>query len=395
VSSPRPKCRWAMANDPELRFWRGKDLKDVLKNAEGPVGSHELGRWASLLALGFIALGVLARRMPQVNSRSEQIRYVTFKVLFPLYLLRTLWGISLNLGLAALLPISLSFHMLWFFLSQQLARLTPEAPEVQDASGRSFTCLVGWVVLMCQGENMAFTYPLIADAASSPVESLASAMMWDLGANIWLCQGFLWGIAAVYSPKVQDGAYAAVDCSEELEKSHKWSATALPAGTKEIALNAVACSILLRACLAGLCLNFLNVSMPWIVDASLRQIGSLCKALLYFLVGLYADFSISIGDLRFIGVALSQRLLTQIALALLLVAILPVQSVTCRNAILVTIFSPGPSVLMHILAETGYGDHLVKLCATGSLFNTVLSMMIQTALLELLPGEATSTLTAG
>ena len=42
------------------------------------------------------------------------------------------------------------------------------------------------------------------------------------------------------------------------------------------------------------------------------------------------------------------------------------------EAIIVTIFSPGPSVLMHILAEVGYGEHLVKLCVTTSLFNTVL-----------------------
>lgn len=48
-------------------------------------------------------------------------------------------------------------------------------------------------------------------------------------------------------------------------------------------------------------------------------------------------------------------------------------STAARNAILITIFSPGPSVLMHILAECDYGEHLVKLCATGFLFNTVLS----------------------
>ena len=60
------------------------------------------------------------------------------------------------------------------------------------------------------------------------------------------------------------------------------------------------------------------------------------------------------------------------------------------KAVVVTIFSPGPSVLMHILvsssefqfssvllslvsqAEVGYGEHLVKLCVTSSLVNTVL-----------------------
>ena len=77
------------------------------------------------------------------------------------------------------------------------------------------------------------------------------------------------------------------------------------------------------------------------------------------------------------------------------------RTVGCSQVIVVTIFSPGPSVLMHILvpdsenlgekgmagglegprsdcrwtsqAETGYGQYLVKLCVTGSLINTLLS----------------------
>eukprot|EP00913_Durusdinium_trenchii_P013615 g12785.t1 len=75
-------------------------------------------------------------------------------------------------------------------------------------------------------------------------------------------------------------------------------------------------------------------------------------------------------------------------------------SIASRNAVVVTIFSPGPSVLMHILvsssefqfssvllslvsqAEVGYGEHLVKLCVTSSLVNTVLCLIIQTTLLD-------------
>ena len=393
-----------MASPPELRFWRGHDVSaDVLRNAEGPVGSKELGPTASLLlVLAYIVAGLLLRRASWMTThRCELLRSFTFKVLFPIYLLRTLWSINFSLALAVVLPISLVFHILWFFLSQQLSSFTPEAKEVQNESGQPHMCLAGWALLMAQGENMAFTYPLLAEAAS-PVESLASAMMWDLGANVWLCQGFLWGIATIYSPQVQAGTYRAI-CEPDIETEdldiettdlmeatfpalmQTWK-TSWAAGTKEVAVKAVMDSILLRACLAGICLNLCRIPLPSILDAGLLQIGALCKAFLYLLVGLYADFNISVADCRFIAATLAQRFTAQFILAVLLFQFVPLPSIICRNAIVVTIFSPGPSVLMHILAEVGYGEHLVKLCVTSSLFNTVLCLLIQNALLQYLPG---------
>eukprot|EP00434_Breviolum_minutum_P006877 symbB.v1.2.006069.t1/scaffold332.1/size322744/4 len=261
---------FATASAP-LRFWRGHDVSaDVLRNAEGPVGSKELGPTASLLlVLAYIVAGLLLRRASWMTThRCELLRSFTFKVLFPIYLLRTLWSINFSLALAVVLPISLVFHILWFFLSQQLSSFTPEAKEVQNESGQPHMCLAGWALLMAQGENMAFTYPLLAEAAS-PVESLASAMMWDLGANVWLCQGFLWGIATIYSPQVQAGTYRAI-CEPDIETEdldiettdlmeatfpalmRTWK-TSWAAGTKEVAVKAVMDSILLRACLAGIC----------------------------------------------------------------------------------------------------------------------------------------------
>lgn len=384
----------------DLRFWRGRDVVgDVLKNAAGPVGSSELGRTGSLLVgLLYILVGMAVRKAPWITAqRCEGIRSITFKVLFPIYLLRTLWAINMSLGLAIIAPLSCVFHLLWFFVSQQLATFTPEAAEVQAESGQPYICLAGWALLISQGENMAFTYPLLAEA-SSPVEALASAMMWDLGANIWLCQGFLWGIATLYSPQVQAGAYTQICSSatcdteegtdlfeaEKLGKTGNWLSR-LPTGAKDVAVKAVTSSILLRACLLGVCLNLFQVPLPWILDAGLLRVGSLCKGLLYILVGLYADSNLSIADFRFIAATLSQRFLAQIIIVLLVFAA-PMPSIASRNAVVVTIFSPGPSVLMHILAEVGYGEHLVKLCVTSSLVNTVLCLIIQTTLLEYLPG---------
>lgn len=395
----------AVASPPELRFWRGKDVvpEDVLRTAQGPVGSQELGRTAGvLLVLAYIAVGIALRRASwMTDHRCDQLRWFTFKVLFPIYLLRTLWSISLSLDFVTVLPLSLGFHVLWFVLSQQLSTFTPEAKEVQSESGQPHVVLTGWALLMAQGENMAFTYPLLAEASPQPVESLAGAMMWDLGANIWLCQGFLWGIATLYSPQVQAGSYQAIrapetageeeDCTSDLMESTFQSLMGnLPrswaSGAKDVAIKAVTDSILLRACLAGICFNLLRIPLPWIVDAALLQIGALCKAFLYLLVGLYADFNISYADCRFIAATLAQRFAAQIALAVLLIEAVPLPSLTCRNALVVTIFSPGPSVLMHILAEVGYGQHLVKLCVTSSLVNTVLCLLIQNALLQYLPG---------
>lgn len=395
----------AVASPPELRFWRGKDVvpEDVLRTAQGPVGSQELGRTAGvLLVLAYIAVGIALRRASwMTDHRCDQLRWFTFKVLFPIYLLRTLWSIGLSLDFVTVLPLSLGFHVLWFVLSQQLSTFTPEAKEVQSESGQPHVVLTGWALLMAQGENMAFTYPLLAEASPQPVESLAGAMMWDLGANIWLCQGFLWGIATLYLPQVQAGSYQAIrapetageeeDCTSDLMESTFQSLMGnLPrswaSGAKDVAIKAVTDSILLRACLAGICFNLLRIPLPWIVDAALLQIGALCKAFLYLLVGLYADFNISYADCRFIAATLAQRFAAQIALAVLLIEAVPLPSLTCRNALVVTIFSPGPSVLMHILAEVGYGQHLVKLCVTSSLVNTVLCLLIQNALLQYLPG---------
>lgn len=47
--------------------------------------------------------------------------------------------------------VSMVFHVLWFFLSQQLSAYTPEAQEVQVQSGQPHACLVGWALLMSQG----------------------------------------------------------------------------------------------------------------------------------------------------------------------------------------------------------------------------------------------------
>lgn len=67
------------------------------------------------------------------------------------------------------------------------------------------------------------------------------------------------------------------------------------------------------------------------IDTSLLLLGACCKALLYFLVGLYANINISLADfqrlelrmatlkLRFIASSLSQRFAAQVFLALCLV----------------------------------------------------------------------------
>ncbi|CAE7210440.1 unnamed protein product [Symbiodinium natans] len=376
---------------PQVRFWRGRDMH-LAEPAEGPVGlSHELGHLVSLLlVVALIGLGMAARQVPWFTvERSELLRYVTFKVLFPLYLLRQLWVTNLSYQLVGLLPLSLAVHIAWFFLSQQLAACTPKASDVMEKSGRPHASLVGWAVLMSQGENMAFTYPLIAEAAFP--DGLASAVMWDLGANMWLCQGLLWGVAAIYSPQVQASAYSPIDNSDfdeapdmfldDVNTKQRGFFAGLPSGTKDMAVRAVIDSVLLRACLVGIGLNFMQLPLPGILDDGLRYLGSLCKVMLYFLVGLYADFSLSANDFRFIVSVLGQRLLAQIILAVFVMTAVPMPSIASRNVIVVTIFSPGPSVLMHILAETGYGQYLVKLCVTGSLINTLLCVTLQTALL--------------
>eukprot|EP00435_Cladocopium_sp_Y103_P035419 s149_g9.t1 len=129
----------ATASPPELRFWRGKDVvpEDVLRTAQGPVGSQELGRTAGVLLASWMT-----------EHRCDQLRWFTFKVLFPLYLLRTLWSISFSLDFVIVLPLSLGFHVLW---SQQLSTFTPEAKEVQSESGQPHVVLTGWALLMAQG----------------------------------------------------------------------------------------------------------------------------------------------------------------------------------------------------------------------------------------------------
>mmetsp|Transcript_46943 Transcript_46943/g.86044 ORF Transcript_46943/g.86044 Transcript_46943/m.86044 type:complete len:135 (+) Transcript_46943:74-478(+) len=131
-------------------------------------------------------------------------------------------------------------------------------------------------------------------------------------------------------------------------------------------------------------MNVLEVPLPSIVDTLLTFVGDPFKVALYFLSGFYLELDVTSADMRLISTALGQRATIQ-ALLCVLVYFIPFQHTADRQAIVLAILSPIGSMLMHIMAEHDYGDHLVKLCITAGLVNVLSSTLFQHFLIELQP----------
>eukprot|EP00927_Polykrikos_kofoidii_P037364 TRINITY_DN31510_c0_g2_i1.p1 TRINITY_DN31510_c0_g2~~TRINITY_DN31510_c0_g2_i1.p1 ORF type:complete len:431 (+),score=47.27 TRINITY_DN31510_c0_g2_i1:39-1295(+) len=331
-----------------------------------------------------LIIGVVARRRKWLSpSAGDLLRQATFKFFFAAFLLYHMWKAPFDSGLVNILFFSLVTHSLWFVLSLFFATVAPQ-PEARCAP--SSACIAGWMMLMTQGQNLSFTYGVISESPALSERGLACAVMWDLGGNIWLCQGIMWGIATYFSPAIEAG-------SEDAEGFELNSAVARekqkPRG-RETVDRVVRASLecpLLHSCILGVTLNCLDVPLSGLMSSALFVTGGPFKALSYFIVGFYWESDINKDDMRLIGIAIIKRSIIQLAIAFCVYFFLPLSDLLDRRAILIAVLSPVNSTVMHILAESSYGDHLVKLSVMGGAIDVIRCTLIQHALIAFVFSE--------
>lgn len=368
---------------------------------------HRLMRHFGLfLVLILMGLGFFTRTrgaLPKQNA--DQLRRVCFQWLLPAFLLRHIWLCQLDSELYLVAAYSFVFHGLWCAASIRTA-------FALDAGSRQ---LVGWTMLMSQGTMNSFIYPLLLRHKNFGEKSLACAVLWDIGGNMWICQFALFAIAAHYSPKgaekelegdfngprgdeldgeeneslLSDKAPATglvalgvvplaafgTDMGELEGKFARTWASVAPCMPTSVLKDAFAQPVL-RACILGFVLNLVAAPMPAVVDYILWLVGEPYKMVLYFLVGFYGDHRISSQDLSLLARALGARYACSAAIIGLTIAFMPIAPVYHQTIILV-VLSPTSSYLIHLVAEHGYGESLLRLTVCGGFISTIVSTFSQ------------------
>lgn len=406
--------------NPLRRFEQGVDITQ--RNQE-PDTKGELDSWqlfepgdsfyrilqhlSVVTVLLLIGLGFLARSHGWLlRANAEHLRRLCFTWLLPAFLLRHIWLCQLDSQLYVIAAYSLLFHGFWCFASFKVAT------GFQLGSRQ----LTGWTMLMSQGTMNSFIYPLLLSRDSFGEKALACAVLWDLGGNMWICQFALFAIAARFSPltegdlehnlrgrneTVQLGDMHNEADEEETESllSDKicdhgrengnasakdlnlpltWEALAsfMP---RSVLLDALRQPVL-RCCVLGFLLNRVGISLPAVADNALWLVGEPYKIVLYFLIGFYGDYQISSQDRSLLARCLGARYAISIVIIGLAIALLPVDLMYRQTIVLVTL-SPSSSYLIHLVAEHGYGESMLRLTVCGGFLCTIISTFAQNLLI--------------
>jgi len=343
--------------------------------------------------------------------------------LLPAFLLRHIWLCPLEKQLYTVAAWSFTFHTLWFVVCYRVAHVL-EPKDLQ---------LRGWMMLMTQGMMNSFLYPLLLSHETFGEKSLACAVLWDLGGNMWICQFALFAIAAHFAPRVDfDQAFGGVDdrgdhdsweCErlmsgdDDGEEMAEWGPAAvlrLSAGAQKKSAASAASSALsmgkaaisglfgvapgyacmprsvlvdalrqpvLICCVVGFLLNCCSVPLLSAGDMVLWAVGEPYKMVLYFLVGFYGDHQIDERGRNLVGRALGTRCVISLVFVVLASIALPLED-TYRRTVTLALFSPTSSYLIHLVAEHGYGESLLQLTVCGGLASTIVSTLTQHMLIE-------------
>eukprot|EP00931_Biecheleriopsis_adriatica_P079422 TRINITY_DN52817_c0_g1_i1.p1 TRINITY_DN52817_c0_g1~~TRINITY_DN52817_c0_g1_i1.p1 ORF type:complete len:374 (-),score=63.72 TRINITY_DN52817_c0_g1_i1:76-1197(-) len=331
---------------------------------------------STLLSIfGLMGLGVLARRRKWLSvKRADGIRWACFEYLLPAVLLRNIWIAPVDVGLSGIAFWSAVVSVLRFFFLLSLSRVV----EPLDKYRR------GWLLLMTQGEMLALLYPLLLSTPHLAGRALACCILWDLGGNMWLCQGVLFGIAehffegAPRRPRQSlqvdaDDVEAAVDADQAKKEQ-------TTAGNVLRVAWSVATKPLLHYCFLAFMFNFLGIALPQVLDILLWVLSLPFKPGIYFVVGFYgAAHAISSSDLlevlQVLLIRYSAAMLLSIAVNCVIVEPLFSQTIT------LALFSPVTSNVIHIVAEQGSGDEQLKLTVCTGFASTVISTALQLSLL--------------
>eukprot|EP00440_Ansanella_granifera_P046707 gb/GFBE01050582.1/.p1 GENE.gb/GFBE01050582.1/~~gb/GFBE01050582.1/.p1 ORF type:complete len:336 (+),score=58.96 gb/GFBE01050582.1/:1-1008(+) len=303
----------------------------VTSQAPLPDGLHEswillevlLTNSTLLTIFGLMGLGAVARRRNWLTTKSaDRIRWVCFEYLMPAVLLRNIWIAPVDVALSAVAVWSAIFHVLRFFVLLMLARLVQPRHRQRQ----------GWILLMTQGEMLALLYPLLLATPHLSERALACCILWDMGGNMWVCQGVLFGIADHYlegQPKGRNSGRllqvaALVAPSKTPSRSLQVEDNDVENGfdderaKKEVSTfrnaKSAVCSVitkpLLIYCFIAFVFNFSGLALPQLLDSFLWALSLPFKPGIYFVVGFYgAAHALSMSDLLTVLQALSIRCL--------------------------------------------------------------------------------------
>jgi len=373
------------------------ELDDWAVVEPGDGGAFEvIKKFSALLVLLIIAAGAFVRSQHWIQRhQADALRRICFTWLLPAFLLRHIWLVQLDSQLYAVAAYSLPLHLLWFFMGlQSSTALVPQDRQMR-----------GWTMLMCQGTMNSFLYPLLLHNPSFGEKSLACAVLWDLGGNMWICQFALFAIAAYFRPAAKHGDQIGDNGSVDVESaedgdnfweegdlaSKKAKSTAwggLQALTENIPSDVLFDALkqpVLICCILGFTLNVAGAPLPAMLDTPLWVVGEPYKIALYFLVGYYGDHHLGPGDTHRMGAALLLRYCLSLVIIVITLTMLPLESLY-RYTIALAVLSPSSSYLMHLVGEHGYGEGLLRLTVCAGFVSTLISTFGQNMLAVVFAG---------
>jgi len=266
----------------------------------------------------------------------------------------------------------------------------------------------GWTMLVSQGAMNSFLYPLLLRNERFGEKSLACAVLWDLGGNMWICQFALFAIAAFFRPGAggpsgDDAIGGGAPARDELEldelmddedgeqllaprkgpavaEAPRSTLQALSDGIpREIVVDALKQPVLV-CCVLGFLLNFAGVPLPLLADTPLWTLGEPYKFSLYFLVGYYGDHRIGSHEVKRMGFALGVRYAISATIIVAVLVLLPMEPIY-RYTVALALLSPTSSYIIHLVGEHGYGEGMLRLTVCGGFVSTLVSTFAQSLLM--------------
>lgn len=387
------------SQNPYVRFKKGIDLtKPVVEEIDEYqlTGSFSGITWliglffphAALISmLLLIGAGVVCREYEAIPERNvDFVRQLCFKALLPAFLFRRIWLVPIDSSLYSVAAWSMGLHTMWFCCAYiAAAKNIPQDPQLR-----------GWSMLMSQGALLSFLYPVLLHNSHFGDRALACAVLWDLGGNMWICQGALFAVAAYFQPKSR-GRRKGMDTydydADELDGlgndyddysnglaslDGKRSAFNLSPSQVEALKTAITHPILV-GCLCGLFFNLSSFPCPYLADKALEFVGEPYKVALYFLVGFYGDHKIDREGAGQVASVLITRYCISFLIIMTVWFLVPVDALV-RQTLVVAILSPCSTLTIYLVKEHNYGENLMKNTVVCVFFSVLISTFCQHSL---------------
>lgn len=323
--------------------------------------SHPDTMWQSplLTLVTILALGLWLQLHCPVwhEHHSTALRKVTFNLLLPCYVLQSMWGASpIDTTLLPVAAYSFATHIIMSVVIGILFL------RVSDRQVR------GWLCMSAQGALLSFLYPRLAADSRFGERSVATCLLWDIGGNVWICQGLLWATAAYFAPLCgdrgvlpdldDDSSHAVREIRTEKIMASLQSSEVAPLREKasRVSWRPLVLSVLIQpilpAFIIGLLCNLYSVASPQPVATCLHTLGMSFKPCLYLLLGVYSA-KIRPSDvhaMRMVTAAVCVRLMLMGLVASMLWMWLPMSPLP-RATLVLAVLSPASTMIMYLCAQ--------------------------------------------